>query len=109
MRLASNRSKILERGLQTEGFKLTSDGDYDLDNKKLRNLADPPKETDAVTLKVLNNKIDILTSGLQKSTTARLREYFHQFADNFEKQIEGNTNNINTECYEQIKSLVKDK
>ena len=117
---ASKRSKIGERGPPGEGYKLTSQGDYDLDNRKLRNLADPAEETDAVTLKVLNNKIDILTVGLQKSITARLREYVDQFADNFEKQIEKivdnfekeierNTNNINTEFHKQLKSLVKHK
>ena len=85
---------------------------------RLRNLADPSEETDAVTLKILNNKVHILTVGFQKSIIAQLREYVDQFADsfekqiekivdNFEKEIERNTSNINSEFHKQLKSLVK--
>ena len=79
---ASKRYEILETGPRWEGYKFTSDGDYDLDNNKLQNLEDPFEETEAVTLKVLNNEMDILTVGFPKSITARLKEYVDQFADN---------------------------
>ena len=43
--------KVLEiiRGLPGVGFKLTGDGDYDINNKKLRNVASPQTNNDAST------------------------------------------------------------
>ena len=41
-------------GLPGVGFKLTDDGDYDIDNKKLRNVADPQSNSDASTKKYVD-------------------------------------------------------
>lgn len=41
------------------GFKLTDDGNYDIDGKRLTNVADSIDDSDAVSLKVLK---DILKS-----------------------------------------------
>ena len=46
------------RGATGAGFKLTSDGNYDLENKKLTNVADATKQDDAVTKSQLDNKPD---------------------------------------------------
>lgn len=46
--LKASSSKNL-KGLKGEGFNLTPDGDYDMQNKKLCNLASPLQEADAVT------------------------------------------------------------
>ena len=40
-------------GLPGIGFKLTDDGDFDLDEKRLTDVADSIDESDAVNLKVL--------------------------------------------------------
>ena len=37
------------RGATGAGFKLTSDGNYDLENKKLTNVADATNNSEAVT------------------------------------------------------------
>lgn len=43
------------RGPPGDGFKLTVDGQYDIDNKRLCNIADPVEENDAVSVKVMQN------------------------------------------------------
>lgn len=45
------------RGPPGDGFKFTIDGQYDIDNKRLCNLADPVEQNDAVSLKVMQNVI----------------------------------------------------
>ena len=42
-----------QRGLPGVGFKLTDDGNYDIDGKRLTNVADSTDDNDAVNLKVL--------------------------------------------------------
>ena len=46
------------RGATGAGFKLTSDGNYDLENKKLTNVADAAKQDDAVIKSQLDLKLD---------------------------------------------------
>lgn len=45
------------RGPPGQGFKLTADGQYDIDHKRLCNLADPIEQTDAVSVKVMQSAI----------------------------------------------------
>lgn len=45
------------RGLKGEGFKLNSEGNYDIENKKLCNVLDPSVDDDAVNLKTLNKYV----------------------------------------------------
>lgn len=47
-------SEEVLRGPKGEGFVLTPEGDYDMQSKKLCNLASPSKSNDAVTLDTLN-------------------------------------------------------
>ena len=44
------------RGATGAGFKLTSDGNYDLENKKLTNVADATNNDEAVTKSQLDKK-----------------------------------------------------
>ena len=46
-------------GLPGIGFKLTDDGDYDIDGKRLTNLADSTDDSDAVSLKVLKEHTQV--------------------------------------------------
>lgn len=43
------------RGPPGEGFKITSDGNYDMEQKRLCNVGDPAQENDAVTLKAIQS------------------------------------------------------
>ena len=46
-----------QRGPPGVGFKLTSDGNYDVDNKKLTNVATPTGNADAATKKYIDDHI----------------------------------------------------
>ena len=56
--LLSEASSQTTRGQQGVGFKLTSSGDYDLENKKCTNVADAMNPGDAVTKGQLDKKSD---------------------------------------------------
>ena len=60
------------RGPPGVGFKVTTDGHYDIENKKLCNVADPQQPNDAVNLKTQRNIIQIEIRGMIDITT-RLR------------------------------------
>lgn len=55
--LRNSKSENL-RGPKGDGFHLTSDGNFDITNKKLCNVGDPLAGEDAVNLKTLNKCID---------------------------------------------------
>lgn len=48
------------RGPKGDGFKLTSDGDYDVEGKRIINLGNPKKYYDAVSAAVLRNNCILL-------------------------------------------------
>ena len=54
-----SHGKIIEiaRGLPGFSFKLTDDGDYDIQNKKLRNVASPQTNNDASTKSYVDSKV----------------------------------------------------
>ncbi|XP_068680063.1 uncharacterized protein [Montipora foliosa] len=62
-----SHGKIIEivKGLPGVGFKLTDDGDYDIQNKKLRNVASPQTNDDATTKSYVDNKA-LLVDGSNK-------------------------------------------
>ena len=56
-----------QRGLPGVGFELTDDGNYDIDGKRLTDVAEPVDGTDAATKayvdeKTSHNKVNILPS-----------------------------------------------
>lgn len=48
------------RGPPGVGFQITADGHYDIRNKRLCNVADPAEPNNAVTLKILRRKFNVL-------------------------------------------------
>lgn len=60
------------RGPPGVGYKLTTEGHYDLDNKKLCNVAAPSEPNDAVNLETLSRMIKMEIRSLYE-ITARLR------------------------------------
>ena len=62
-----SHGKIIEivKGLPGVGFKLTDDGDYDIQNKKLRNVASPETNNDVTTKCYVDNKA-LLVDGSNK-------------------------------------------
>ena len=55
--LPSPSSSTVSDGLPGVGFKLTEDGDYDIDNKKLRNVAEPELNSDASTKQYVDYEV----------------------------------------------------
>ena len=66
-----SHGKIIEivKGLPGVGFKLTDDGDYDIQNKKLRNVASPETNNDVTTKSYVDNKA-LLVDGSNKMSGA---------------------------------------
>ena len=62
-----SHERIIEivKGLPGVGFKLTDDGDYDIQNKKLRNVASPETNNDVTTKSYVDNKA-LLVDGSNK-------------------------------------------
>ena len=62
-----SHEKIIEivKGLPGVGFKLTDDGDYDIQNKKLRNVDSPETNNDVTTKSYVDNKA-LLVDGSNK-------------------------------------------
>ena len=54
-----SHEKVIEivKGLPGVGFKLTDDGDYDIQNKKLRNVASPQTNNDASTKSYVDSEV----------------------------------------------------
>lgn len=48
------------------GFKLTEDGHYDMENKRLCNVATPEQQDDAATLNILHRKVHTTVKILRK-------------------------------------------
>ena len=62
-----SHEKVIEivKGLPGVGFKLTDNGDYDMQNKKLRNVASPETNNDVTTKSYVDNKA-LLVDGSNK-------------------------------------------
>ena len=61
------------------GFKLTADGNYDIDNKRLTNLAESVDDNDAVSLKVLKEHTQVSQNNYHLQPSF---EIYKEFGDN---------------------------
>ena len=57
IKLADERGPTGPQGPPGVGYKITDDGNYDIDGKRLTNLADSTDDSDAINLKVLKEMI----------------------------------------------------
>lgn len=70
------------RGPPGVGYKITSDGQYDLESKRLCNLAQPLNLNDAVNLEILQNKIEAEVEKILKPVS-NLRKTIRKLTDTF--------------------------
>lgn len=77
----------------TTGFKLTADGQYDMQNRRLCNVTDPENPSDAATLNILHKKLH--------NTVKILRHEINNSNLLLVQGLEANINNI-------IKTLTTD-
>ena len=84
------------RGPPGEGFKITLDGQYDMHNRRLCNLADPTSNNDAVSMRVLQSTVQQevrLTYAVTRSlrndiddTSVMIRTLESQFQESLKNQ-----------------------
>ena len=101
--LSPRKSKT--RGPPGIGFKLSSDGNFDVENKRICNLANPTGQTDAVNLLTLKHTVEERTKALEKS----FREEINQFKKEvsnwlviFKSEVEKSFNSEGTGYFQEI-------
>lgn len=60
------KSKVILRGQPGNGFKLSSDGHYDLQKKRLKNVGEPLDLTDATTCEYVDKCMKKLQMAIQQ-------------------------------------------
>ena len=95
------------RGPPGVGFKVTTDGHYDIENKKLCNVADSQQPNDVVNLETLRNIIQIKIRGMIDITT-RLRSSLDDLdiiVDNHRDELDVQISQIKTDILTIYKRL----
>lgn len=74
------RKGAVVKGLPGIGFKLTADGDYDMENKRIKFLAKPVDEDDAINLEYVNKQAEQLKTSLNDQCKNRVKNClkFHE-------------------------------
>lgn len=83
----SNRRKInnnTSSSLRTLGYKVTSDGQLNMENRQLKNIAEPTDSNDAVTTNTLNTGME----GLQKFIDNLMTQALHYIDSYHQKTIQ---------------------
>ena len=103
------------RGPPGEGFKITLDGQYDMDNRRLCNLADPTSNNDAVSMRVLQSTVQqevrltyAVTSSLRNDvddTSVMIQTLESQFQESLKNQ-RINNETVQTSQRTILKSLL---
>ena len=97
-----NENKQLVRGLPGIGFKLTDDGKFDIESKRLSNIADPIAPKDAVNVNFLKAYSQNKQKEWNDLRDLKISNYFQklykkvktqeisqeQLADNFDNNVE---------------------
>ena len=97
------------RGPPGVGFKVTSDGHYDIENKKLCNVAEPQQPSDVVNLETLRNIIQIEIRGIIDITT-RLRtrlDDLNIIVDNHRNELDAQKSQIKADVLTIKESLAQ--
>lgn len=84
----SRKEEKITRGRPGIGFILTSDGNFDLQNKLIKNLNDPVDKNDAVTKQFLKNELNELLKKLEdlsKTVTTLEQQFSIKYKINDEK------------------------
>ena len=95
-----------QRGLPGVGFKLTDDGNYDIDGKRLTNIADSTDDSDAVSLKVLKEHSQVSQNNYHLQPIENLND--HKVDDAYDDIVRDLKSVVNKE-YLNENFLKKDK
>lgn len=106
--LMSSRNKIKNivggvgsRGPPGNGFKFTADGQYDIDNRRLCNVADAKEENDAVSVKIMKNLIQEQLRLVYKITSSLRHD-----VDDLDEMIRGQEKNVGKQLKQQHENFV---
>lgn len=90
-------NRDLLKGPPGIGFSLNETGDYDIEKKRLCNVANAIEKNDAVNLSILERKIEQTEKTIQdfKQGITKFRENLKRILEDFSISIEENKNNIN--------------
>lgn len=79
----------IRRGPPGIGYKLTADGQFDLDGKRLSNVAAPNELTDAVTLNILQNEIRGVLESIAslRNDLNNLKKVFEAYRNEIERVL----------------------
>lgn len=81
------------RGPAGRGFKLTVDGNFDIEKRRLCNLADPQDASDAVSLHSLKEKLFNEIQPVRDDST-KLKSEIHKSAKSLNEQNQANSRKI---------------
>uniref|UniRef100_A0A6V7KEU6 Uncharacterized protein n=1 Tax=Bracon brevicornis TaxID=1563983 RepID=A0A6V7KEU6_9HYME len=120
----SKSSSSGKRGPPGRGFKLTEEGNFDIGNKRLCNIADPQEDFDAISRKILNEKIQPIRYDLNAVSTVvsrtnkdlntlieSLQEELKDFKANFQASVQSLLDYVveNRESIEKLQRIEKER
>lgn len=91
---------IGQRGPQGIGFKLTTEKQYDIQGKQLKNIADPTDENDSTTLNYVNLVVDVC----KKEILSAVQQSANLITDNLIAYIKRERNEIMDEVTKMIQN-----
>lgn len=85
------------------GFKLTDDGNYDIDGKRLTNVADSIDDSDAVSLKVLKEHTQVSQNNYHLQSSFKI---YKEFGDKSQLTVGSPPNTSPNHFYKIIKHIM---
>ena len=98
--------KVVERGLKGDAgvrFKLTDDGNYDIDGKRLTDVADSIGDNDAVNLKVLKEHTQVSQNNYHLQPSFKI---FKDFGDKSQLTVGSPPNTSPDHFFKIIKRIM---
>ena len=89
------------RGPPGIGFKITDDGQFNIDNKRLCNVGSPIQPNDAVNLNILNEKIETLKSLIDEKVES-LKSLIDEKNKFIQDLVEAYRDDVDTELQKAI-------
>ena len=90
-----------QRGLPGVGFKLTDDGNYDIDGKRLTNVGDSTDDSDAVSLKVLKEHTQVSQNNYHLQPSFK---FFKEFGDKSQLTVQKPPNTLSNHFFQNHKA-----
>lgn len=90
---------VIIRGLPGVGFKLTSDKQYDIEGRRLKNIGEATDDLDAVTRKYVEGRLDAVVENVVKG--------MHQVGDSLFTRVRTTINTNNKSLKDENNALIE--